>query len=44
MYALIGAFLAESAVLLVRLLWLDRTLGPGRRRRNTPAPAATRQA
>ena len=44
MYALIGAFLAESAVLLVRLLWLDRTLGPGRRRRNTPAPAAPRQA
>ncbi len=33
MYALIGAFLAESAVLLARLLWIDRTLGPRRRRR-----------
>ena len=45
MYALIGAFFAESAVLLARLLWLDRTLGPRRRprrrppaRRETPAP------
>ena len=32
MYALIGAFLAESAVLLARLLWIDRNLGPRRRR------------
>ena len=43
MYALIGAFFAESAVLLARLLWLDRTLGPRRRRRpptrrRSPAP------
>ena len=42
MYALIGAFIAESAVLLVRLLWIDRTLGPRRRRsrprRGTDAP------
>ena len=37
MYALIGAFLAESAVLLARLLWIDRTLGPRRRRRPPPA-------
>ena len=41
MYALIGAFFAESAVLLVRLLWLDRTLGPRRRRRRRP-PARRR--
>ena len=33
MYALIGAFLVESAVLLVHLLRIDRTLGPRRRRR-----------
>ena len=39
MYALIGAFFAESAVLLARLLWLDRTLGPRRRR-----PPARRRA
>ena len=43
MYALIGAFFAESAVLLARLLWLDRTIGPRRRRRpparrRSPAP------
>ena len=50
MYALIGAFVAESAVLLVRLLWIDRTLGPRRRRvrprprRSTPPPAEPRQA
>ncbi len=37
MYALIGAFLAESAVLLARLLWIDRNLGPRRRR---PRPTA----
>ena len=47
-YALIGAFLVESAVLLVRLLWIDRTLGPRRRRRNprreTPTPSAPRGA
>ena len=42
MYALIGAFLAESAVLLVRLLWINRTLGS--RRRNAPARSAPRQA
>ena len=30
-YALIGAFVAESAVLLARLLWIRRTLGPLRR-------------
>ena len=35
-YALIGAFLAESAVLLARLLWIDRTIGPRRRRRRPP--------
>ena len=40
MYALIGAFLAESAVLLARLLWIDRTLGP-RRRRRPPARRRT---
>ena len=39
MYALIGAFFAESAVLLARLLWLDRTLGgPRRRRQRRPRP------
>ena len=32
MYALIGAFLAESVVLLARLLWIDRNLGSRRRR------------
>ena len=32
-YALIGAFVAESAVLLARLLWIRRTLGPRRRPR-----------
>ena len=31
MYALIGAFLVESVVLLARLLWIDRNLGPRRR-------------
>ena len=41
MYALIGAFFAESAVLLARLLWLARTLGPRRRRRRRP-PARRR--
>ena len=50
MYALIGAFFAESAVLVARLLWLARTLGPRRRRRRrgrspprrgTPAPEGT---
>ena len=43
MYALIGAFLAESAVLLARLLWIDRTLGP-RRRRRPPARRRTATA
>ena len=29
-FALIGAFFAETVVLLTRLLWIDRTLGPPR--------------
>ena len=40
MSALIGAFLAESVVLLVRLLWIDRNLGPRRRRPRPPRRAA----
>ena len=40
-YALIGAFLVESVVLLARLLWIDRTLGPRRPRRATPASSRT---
>lgn len=40
MTALIGAFLAESVVLLVRLLWIDRNLGPRRRRPRPPRRTA----
>ena len=40
MTALIGAFLAESVVLLVRLLWIDRNLGPRRRRPRPPQRTA----
>ena len=40
-FALIGAFLVESAVLLVRLLWIDRTLGPRRRSRRGTRVAST---
>ena len=47
MYALIGAFAAESVVLLARLFWIDRSYGPRRRRpdsrRGTPVPRGTRQ-
>ena len=47
-YALIGAFSVESAVLLVRLLWIDRTLGPRRRsrdsRRRTPVASTPGRA
>ena len=44
MYALIGAFVAESAVLLARLLWMDRTLGPHRRARTRRRDPAARDA
>ena len=46
MYALIGAFLVESVVLLARLLWIDRTLGPRRPsspRLESPAPPGSRR-
>ena len=44
MYALIGAFVTESAVLLARLLWIDRNLGPRRRSRTRRRPAASEGA